>query len=186
MNWSEQEDTKYSKLYESGYPAGQPDSLVDWAYPRTQRTERTIDLGCGRAGLASRFDDYTGVDVSEYVVKANRVKYPSKIFYHGSLHELDFLNDDEFINAFCADVMEHIPEENVDDVLSSIAGLNVERFFFGISTRPSKILDDNGNNLHLTIQDGLWWSERMAEFFLLEKIATYDDLVYIELSKKNG
>lgn len=181
MNWIEKEDKKYSELYESGYPSGNPEGMYNWSDPKVKSSERTLDLGCGLATLKTKFTDYVGVDVSEFVIERNKKKYPDTEFYHSSLDNLGFLQEEKFVNAFCCDVMEHIPEEYVGKVLFSISELNVCRYFFGISTRPSGILDSQGGNLHLTVQDFDWWNAELKEYFDVVRFKKLKDLIYFEV-----
>ena len=64
----------------------------------------------------------------------------------------------------CADVMEHIPEEHVDEVLENIKKYCQEDGYllFSISGNPAfkKFID--GENLHCTIQDSDWWSKKIS------------------------
>lgn len=68
--------------------------------------------------------------------------------------------------GFCCDVMEHIPEEKVDDVLAGIARLTLWSAYFRIATRldvfgPKLI----GQPLHLTVRDATWWIDKVKDHF---------------------
>jgi 2-polyprenyl-3-methyl-5-hydroxy-6-metoxy-1,4-benzoquinol methylase len=61
----------------------------------------------------------------------------------------------------CGDVMEHVEEECVDEVLDHIQSLARKVVIFVISTRKAiKTLPD-GRNAHITIKNGNWWLERL-------------------------
>jgi hypothetical protein len=62
--------------------------------------------------------------------------------------------------GLCADVMEHIPEDKVEDVLRNVlfAAKNV---FFGIHTGPDDHGRAIGEQLHVTQHPGEWWVERL-------------------------
>lgn len=65
--------------------------------------------------------------------------------------------------TLCMDVMEHVPEENVDDVLEEIAKYTKKVAVLSISTRPaSKTLPD-GRNAHLTVKPVKWWKQKLNE-----------------------
>lgn len=163
QNWWEKEDEKYSSLYDGGYPIGNPMGLVmKFGIPRIRKA---IDLGCGRASLSRFFSDYTGVDVSSSVININKTKNTNGTYHHLSLHDLKKLYEEVYDVAICADVMEHIPPDRIDDVLSSISALNCNEFHFGISTRPSVILDNEGNNLHLTVLPAEEWESIFQKHF---------------------
>lgn len=118
-----------------------------------------IDFGCGEGKALAKFRsagfDSVGVDhvhLQPNVIGACLWALPD------SLPVADF--------GFCADVMEHIPPERVDDVLRSIADKVRHSAYFRIST----ILDGMGNligeRLHLTVRPGIWWHEVVARSFL--------------------
>jgi hypothetical protein len=62
------------------------------------------------------------------------------------------------------DVLEHIPESHLYEVLSKIASIS-SRAFFNIATRPAKELLSNGDNAHCTIMTASQWKARLARHF---------------------
>ncbi len=63
--------------------------------------------------------------------------------------------------VLCIDVLEHVPEECVDEVLEEISSLSKKVIFFNISTRLStKILTD-GSNAHATVKPREWWQAKI-------------------------
>lgn len=83
--------------------------------------------------------------------------------------------DGTFDGIICTDVMEHIDPRDVDAVLDDIFGLLTPIqighvappcfAFFGIATTAAyrKTLPD-GRNVHLTVQPGHWWDEKLARY----------------------
>ncbi|MBX5238633.1 bifunctional 2-polyprenyl-6-hydroxyphenol methylase/3-demethylubiquinol 3-O-methyltransferase UbiG [Rhizobium sp. NLR22b] len=67
--------------------------------------------------------------------------------------------------GFCADVMEHIPTDKVEAVLSNIAGKVRLGCYFRISTEPDGMGALIGERLHLTVRDAVWWGHRVREHF---------------------
>ena len=62
----------------------------------------------------------------------------------------------------CTDVMEHVEEDYVDDVLAHIAELTNKVAFFEIATRPAaKVLPD-GRNAHITQYPASWWLRKLC------------------------
>src|ERR1041385_938241 len=64
--------------------------------------------------------------------------------------------------SFCADVMEHIPPDRVDQVLDNILHA-AEHVFFAISTVPDNMGELIGETLHLTVQPFSWWLEKFQK-----------------------
>ena len=63
--------------------------------------------------------------------------------------------------GFCCDVLEHIPEADVQRVLANVLG-SARRVFFNISTVPDHfgpVLD--GAPLHLTVRPKEWWLDQL-------------------------
>lgn len=177
--WKEIEDEKYSWLYENGYPIGQPmRSVKKFNIPKNLSC---IDLGCGRGTPSSYFDNYTGVDISRYIINYNKQNRKGN-YIHASLDNLSMITDSYDI-ALCSDVMEHIPESHVESVLESISKLSVDLYYFTISTRKSVLLDKDKNNLHLTIWNSDTWRKILSQFFTLLEEECLPTLYTIKCTK---
>lgn len=66
----------------------------------------------------------------------------------------------------CADVMEHVPEEFVPQVLTEIGNYTKEdgTIIFSISSNPAKKMFKDGENLHATIKDLNWWVDAIKRY----------------------
>jgi SAM-dependent methyltransferase len=64
--------------------------------------------------------------------------------------------------GFCSDVMEHIPPDKVDRVLTNLLTA-AQHVFFSISTVPDSCGALIGEELHLTVQPYGWWMQKLAE-----------------------
>ena len=158
-------DRIYSRLYSGGYPIGNPRGLVEKF--DLSKDLKVVDLGCGRASLSTYFESYVGIDVSSYIIERNR-ETREGVFHRSSLTDLSDVRD-FFDLAICADVMEHLPPEDVPKSLAEIARLKSPLFAFAISTRPSVFLDHEGGNLHLTIWSAEKWVRALEEDFEIRK-----------------
>ncbi len=164
--WAKEEDEKYSLLYKNNYPIGAPMRLIKLF--NIDKNKKCIDLGCGRASLSKYFSKYTGIDVSAFIVKQNQ-STRTGLFLHQSLDNLYEITE-AYDVAICSDVMEHIPEDEIHNVLKSISSLNVQNYYFAISTRKSVFLDMNGNNLHLSVLTASEWINHLSNYFkVIEK-----------------
>ncbi len=73
----------------------------------------------------------------------------------------------------CADVMEHIAEEDVPTVIRDIASYMHEdtKVLFSICGLPAmKSFADNGENLHITVKDRNWWKQQIAQQMDIKKV----------------
>lgn len=65
----------------------------------------------------------------------------------------------------CADVLEHIEPDKLDDVLDHLRKLAKKALFVVISTRESTKTLADGRNAHLIVQDGPWWKAKLETLF---------------------
>jgi SAM-dependent methyltransferase len=160
----QREAARYNALYARGYPAGASAAGLAWA-EITEARLRVLDVGCGWAPLATRFDDYTGIDVSDYVIAHNRATLPGRFMVCGALDAWRVFADEVFGLVVALDVLEHFPAESLDDYLSSLAKIDSPLFLFSICCRPSVLKDVNGGALHLSVFSRDDWLIRLAGHF---------------------
>jgi len=128
-----------------------------------------IDYGCG-TGRASRrlFEagfDVTMLDFAENALDpevAELAKDNPRLRFvkHDLTKKCDFESD----YGFCTDMMEHVPTEDVDTVLSNIL-LSSKFVFFQISTQPDGFGShpDIDDDLHLTVENYFEWAARFLQ-----------------------
>jgi hypothetical protein len=112
------------------------------------RAKKVLEYGCGRSQLGE-FLKPTGVEW---------LRYDPAITEFSKQPEgpVDFV--------VCTDVMEHIPEADVDDVLRHIASFS-KNVFFNIATRPARNVLPNGQNAHCTVWTAQKWEAKLREHF---------------------
>lgn len=69
--------------------------------------------------------------------------------------------------VICTDVLEHVPEHLVDEVLEDINSLAKKVIFLNVSTRPAKKTLVDGTNAHATVKPMHWWQKK---FDAMEKM----------------
>lgn len=84
-------------------------------------------------------------------------------FVQGSLWNPADLAGAEFDLGLCADVMEHIPTEKVDEVLHNVMG-RTDMVWFNISLKPDLMGEQIGEELHLTVKPFRWWLEKLRQY----------------------
>lgn len=80
----------------------------------------------------------------------------------------------KFSGVICSDVLEHIPEENVDAFIDTLFSHATDFVWASVCCRPAKKLFADGTNMHVTIHPLEWWHEKFAAlcegqtFYLVE------------------
>lgn len=82
-----------------------------------------------------------------------------------------------FDAVICTDVMEHIPEQDMDWVIDELFGFARKMVYVCIATYPAGKTFANGENVHVTLKDVRWWVRKFedrraalgskAEYFML-------------------
>jgi SAM-dependent methyltransferase len=165
-----EEQVKYLKCWEDErYRKWSPgeqcvDLFLETAKP--EKGETLVDWGCGTGRASVKLAD-AGLDVTLIDFASNCLdpvaseRLGDKFIEH-DLTRPTMLRADY---GYCCDVMEHIPEEDVDKVLTNILQ-NSLHVFFQISTVEdhfSHVIDVEGH-LHLTVKPYAWWLQKFVDF----------------------
>lgn len=67
---------------------------------------------------------------------------------------------ERFDAVICTDVMEHIPEEDMDWVIDELYGFANRMVYACIATYPAGKTFPNGENVHVTLKDAQWWARK--------------------------
>jgi Methyltransferase domain len=108
-----------------------------------------IDYGCGQSMLIDRLD-------LGYPLRLERYDPAIPAFA-----EKPKLKADLLINI---DVLEHIEESDLDDVLAEMRALCRDALII-VDTAPAKRVLADGRNLHVTLKPHDWWRTRIARHF---------------------
>jgi 2-polyprenyl-3-methyl-5-hydroxy-6-metoxy-1,4-benzoquinol methylase len=133
--------------------------VIKTLLPSTFNT--AVDLGCGRGFYLKKLLELgkssIGVEFSESCCK----KYLSRL-PHVCESVTSFCNTKkEYDLAICIDVLEHIPEDQIDETLKSIKAIS-KCAIFGIANH-SDILD--GIEVHLIQENKDWWVSKISEHY---------------------
>lgn len=79
-----------------------------------------------------------------------------------------------FDGVICTDVLEHVPEEELDGVLSEIFGYANKFVVLSISTLPAKKFFKDGTNVHVTVKPESWWREKLPTKDILVSLTFRD------------
>lgn len=126
------------------------------AYPAAQRV---LDFGCGSGyavkQMRARGKEWFGIEVSEAAYK----KHLNEPFFF--LGDLSQFADQSFDMIYSTEVLEHIPEPEVLEVIGHICRVAGRYVFVTISLRPSS----NNNRYHCTLRPRSWWEEQFVARF---------------------
>ena len=118
--------------------------------------------------------DYGSGKGFQYLVNRVHEKWGGLLpyLYDVGVRQLSTKPEGSFDGVICTDVMEHIAEEDVDEILKDIFSLVPKRddggtsfAFFSVACRPAakKKLPD-GRNVHLTVKPPEWWTEKFLKY----------------------
>lgn len=110
--------------------------------------KRVLDYGCGQTDLSKHLKDKT--------LSFHR--------YDPSIAELNQVPEGPFDLITCTDVMEHIPPQDIEDVLRHIRQRG-DKVFFNISTRPASTILADGRNAHLSVLTAEDWITKVRAVF---------------------
>lgn len=112
------------------------------------KPDTVLEYGCGQSKLC----EMLALEEIEWIRYDPAIPEYSKI----TIDRSDFV-----VNT---DVMEHIPEEDVNEVLEHIKSLT-DNVFFNISTRPANQVLPNGENAHCTVWPDEKWLQKISQHF---------------------
>jgi len=172
------EQRKYVKMWENQiYRKTAPgESCVTSAIASLEMKagDSVIDFGCG-TGRASQEFQRLGYDVTAVDFAPNCLDQDVDVrFVQACLWSLPEMSADW---GYCTDVMEHIPQEKVCDVLVGIAN-RTRGCFFAIATKQETLGWIAGKKLHLTLLEPEQWLDLMRMYWSHVGMITEGDGVF--------
>lgn len=144
---------EYRLLHEENYNYGSSSIelieevrlIIDYLKPKI-----VLDYGCGKGLL----------------IKALLDIYPEIKFYgyDPSILEFEILPIERADLVINTDVLEHIPEDILPNVIEKISNISQYVFFNLHHTKAQAVLP-NGENAHCTIKDRRWYEELFRKYF---------------------
>lgn len=128
-------------------------SIYLWKYIKKYiqkfHPKTVLDYGCGKGLLAKKIQKELNIKCYCYDV---------------AIPQFNQLPDEKIDFLINTDVLEHIPEENLDSVLEEISSIS-QNCFFNISCRRAGQTLPNGHNAHCTIYPPRWWYKKLNNYF---------------------
>lgn len=113
------------------------------------RPDSLVDYGAGRSDMAQRL--------------GRRLRAGRVAVFDPGVPAIAQKPEGRFDVLLSVDVLEHIPEAEMDAVLSEMAGM-ADHWIHVIDTRPATAILADGRNAHVSQHDEGWWRERLARF----------------------
>lgn len=131
--------------------------------------------------------DYGSGKGSQYYINHLHKKYFFNIMptlYDIGIPEYSVLPNEKFDGVFSTDVLEHIPEEELDEVLSYISNAANKFVYLAICTIPAPDLLPNGEQAHVTLKPIEWWVDKITPFVKVDTtVHCYGNETSIKLIK---
>jgi 2-polyprenyl-6-hydroxyphenyl methylase/3-demethylubiquinone-9 3-methyltransferase len=131
-----------------------------------------LDVGCGTGYSLLSFmlhnKTANGVEVCDYLLETTLHTYLKLgLVKKGRIQELPYA-ENSFDLVFCTDVLEHIPEVDVEKSISELVRVSKRYLFLTICTMESQMFPEL--KLHETVKPVEWWMEQIKKF-RVKKIA---------------
>jgi hypothetical protein len=78
-------------------------------------------------------------------------------------HDHPPLPGHQFDGVLCSDVLEHIPEDDVDEFVRTLFGYAKKFVWASVCCRAAKKTFPDGTNLHVTIKPPIWWAKKFRD-----------------------
>lgn len=83
----------------------------------------------------------------------------------------------KFDGVICTDVLEHVPENELHELLADIFNYATKFVFFSVSTKPAKKFLSDGRNAHVTLKEPSWWHGLIKSMNVNDVVC---EVVYVE------
>ena len=142
-----------------------------------------LDYGCGKAFPYS--DKHLEVEIKAPVQKTWDID--SYTLYDPAYPKYDKLPTGKYDIVICTDVLEHIPEQDLDWVITRILNYSTKIVFINVCTalalkhfKKGKL---KGKNFHISVFDENWWLQKFKKIW--EKNKDIDLYLFLSDAKDN-
>lgn len=108
-----------------------------------------IDYGSGQSNLAE-------------IIEKEKKNIKEARSYDPAVKGRDEFPEKEYDFVTCTDMLEHVPEEELDATLDKLWWV-AERGFFMIACSEAREILPNGENAHCLVKPPKWWEKKIGE-----------------------
>lgn len=153
-----------------------PELTIPLAYSFLKHTtlddsDRILDFGCAKGYLVKAFRllgvKAFGVDISEYAVSCADPEVRKFVFQVPDAHVSKIVCEHSISAILTKDVLEHMPENAIDQLLLSLNDTSVSKMIHVIPLGDSgkfRIDDYHRDVTHIQIQNEQWWMNKFAQY----------------------
>jgi ubiquinone/menaquinone biosynthesis C-methylase UbiE len=156
-------------------------------YFKVKAGETLLDFGCGTGRAASAFLEkqlkVTLIDFSAHALDEQMRHLIALIPDQLQFVQADLATLPETLPAadwiYCCDVLEHIPEAQVDAVLKGMARCMKKGGYFSICLQEDQFGKAFDLVLHVTVRDKAWWLKKISSYFSIAQEASPVEGLYL-------
>jgi cyclopropane fatty-acyl-phospholipid synthase-like methyltransferase len=112
-----------------------------------------LDYGCGK-----------GKQYSEEKLHKEYFKNILPAMYDPAVEQFSEMPKGKFDLVICTDVLEHIPEEDIDSFLKDLYSKADTAVYLGICNIPATTFLSDGRNAHVTLKSFDWWVNKILPY----------------------
>ncbi len=144
------------------------------------KIENMLDYGCGKAIYYKKSFDLNNNKISSL---SNLWNIEINLYDPCFLEYSVFPQNKKFDLTICIDVLEHIPDQDIEWVLYKIFKVTNKYVFINVACHDAIALLPNGKNAHINVKNPEWWHEKILN---LKKIFKNLKIICLCSLKKEG
>ena len=147
---------QYSEIHKKKRYGHTSKSLLHLLLPYIEEIEAKsiLDYGCGQSSLIDELKDIFDPN-DEGNIKTFR--------YDPAIDGYAKLPEEKVDLVICTDVLEHIPCQDLDQVIEKILALGQQAIFVIATKKAREILPD-GSNAHCSVYNKYWWLDMIKQY----------------------